>query len=157
MRRDRGSLHRSSNMTLSVSHTKSVLLSIHVAILSWHTDCESLQAYWFNKFNRFFFGFFRRLSDPKLLCSRTMSIRNFKSIRGFVFPLPRWRISMKGFAYWSSMCLHPLTLTHFDFCVQASTTKPLLSNENHSSQSRLPETKGQCNLGKLLELHSNLL
>lgn len=31
------------------------------------------------------------------------------------------------------------------------------SNENHSSQSSLPESKGQRNLGKLLKLQSNLV
>lgn len=51
--------------------------------------------------------------------------------------------------------LHLLTLESLNFCVQASRVEH--SNENHSSQSSLPETKGQCNLGKLLKLQSNLL
>lgn len=141
-----GRVDWSSNMTLSVNHTRFVLLLTHteciktpyIAMLSCHGDGESL--YWFNKFNA------RCITGE---CQPRETHKSNSSVplkHDEAFP-------MKG----SACSSVPSAPAHPPLFVYQHQQQSPFSNENHSSQSSLPETKGQCNLGKLLKLQSNLL
>lgn len=160
-------------MTLSVNHATFVLLWTHteciktsyIAILRCHTDCESLC--WVKSFLRCItHQFFSETAKwhQMVVSGLWNTDEGRKSNVRVCVPLKRrWAFPRKDLHIRAlpGSQLQPLTLQRFGFCVRApaaeSFTATRLSNENHSSQSSLPETKGQRNLGKLLKLQSNLL
>lgn len=172
MRRDRGRLFWSSSMTVSVNHIRFVLLLTHAHWMHQNTiHCITFTLHWLWKpvliqtyciTDRFFFFFFlplRQLSDTKCLLSGLGTTDERHKSNSGVHVNTRISVSTQGFAYpctFPVSQLHPFTLhqTPQLLCTGASTATDSrllrgFSNENHSSQSSLPETKGQCNLGKI--------
>ena len=170
MGRDRGRLFRSSNMTVSVNHIRFVLLWTHIELHqnTIHLQCapttlivkvcidSALHTHCIT--DRLFFKW-----HQMLMWGLWNTDGHHKSNSGVYVPLKHdeafpWKdlhILLLPVAQ-----LHPLTPSNASALEHEHRQQRLLrglSNENHSSQSSLPETKGQCNLRKLQKLQSNLL